>query len=49
MRWLWCRLPGPLVARIVLATIIGAGMLVMLHFTYEWMGATLVDNGGSIR
>lgn len=48
MRWLWWRLPGPLAARVAIAVVLGIAALVILHFTYEWMGANLLDNGGSI-
>lgn len=41
-------LPGPLPVRIILATIIFVVALIALMFVYDWMGANLLDSGGTI-
>jgi hypothetical protein len=41
-------LPGPLALRVLVAVVIVAGLLVGLHFFYEWLGNTLLDTGGTV-
>ncbi len=38
-------LPGPMVAKVVIAVIVA---LVALFFIYDWIGNTLLDTGGTI-
>lgn len=48
MKRLFFRLPGPMPVRVVLAVVIIIVALVVLFFVYDWMGANLLDSGGSI-
>ena len=48
MKRLFLRLPGPIPVKVVLAVVIVVIALVALFFIYDWMGANLLDSGGSI-
>lgn len=48
MRRAFFALPGPVVVKIVIATLIVVVTLIALHFIYSWMGDRLIDTGGSI-
>lgn len=41
-------LPGPMLVKVVLATIILIAALAALMLVYDWMGANLLDSGGTI-
>ena len=42
-------LPGPTPVKYVLAVIIVLVALVALFFIYDWIGANLLDTGGTIQ
>jgi len=48
MKRLVMRLPGPMPVKVLLAVVIVVLALVALFFVYDWMGANLLDSGGSI-
>jgi len=41
-------LPGPTPVRILLSIVIIAGVLVGLHFFYNWLGTIVLDTGGTV-
>ncbi|MDX2343446.1 MAG: hypothetical protein QNL12_06845 [Acidimicrobiia bacterium] len=45
----WRMLPGPLAVRIVEAVILTVVVLVLLHFFYDWLGNTILDQGGTVE
>ena len=44
----WRILPGPLPVRIVEAIVLVLVVLVLLHFFYDWLGNTILDQGGTV-
>ena len=48
MKRAFLALPGPMPVKAVFAIIIVLVALVVLHFVYEWMGATFLDTGGGV-
>ena len=48
MKRLFFKLPGPMPVKVMLAVVITVVALVVLFFIYDWMGANLLDSGGSI-
>ncbi|MGD2051696.1 MAG: hypothetical protein PVI35_04385 [Acidimicrobiia bacterium] len=48
IRRLYRMLPGPTPLRILLSIVIIAGVLVGLHFFYDWLGAIVFDTGGTV-
>jgi hypothetical protein len=42
-------LPGPMVAKIVIAVLVALVALVALFFVYDWIGSNLLDTGGTIE
>ncbi len=48
MKRAFLALPGPVLVKIAIATLIVLVTLIALHFTYTWMGDRLIDTGGSI-
>ena len=44
----WRILPGPLGVRIVTAAVLALVVLVLLHFFYDWLGNTILDQGGTV-
>ncbi len=49
MKRVYASLPGPAPLRITLAFGLLMVALVALHFFYEWLGAVLLDTGGTIE
>lgn len=49
MRRLIERLPGPLPVKYLTAAAIALVALVALFFIYDWIGANLLDTGGTIE
>ena len=49
MKRLYAALPGPAPVRVTLALVLLVGALVALHFFYEWLGAVLLDTGGTVE
>ena len=45
---IWRILPGPLAVRIAEAVLLTIVVLVVLHFTYSWLGNVLLDQGGTV-
>jgi len=45
---LYRMLPGPTAVRILVSIVIVAGLLVGLHFFYDWLGNTILDTGGAV-
>ena len=41
-------LPGPTTIRVTISLILLVAALVSLHFFYEWVGNTFLDNGGAV-
>jgi hypothetical protein len=41
-------LPGPIVAKVVIAVAVALVALVALFFIYDWIGNSLLDTGGTI-
>ena len=48
MKRAFLSLPGPMVVKVILATVIVIVGLVALFFIYDWMGTVLLDSGGTI-
>jgi hypothetical protein len=48
MKRLFLKLPGPMPVKVVLGAVIAIVALIALFFIYDWMGANLLDSGGSI-
>jgi hypothetical protein len=48
MKRAFLTLPGPIPVKVVLAIVIITVGLIVLFFTYEWMGENLLDNGGTL-
>jgi len=49
MKRLFAALPGPQPVKIILAVVIVIAALVALFFIYDWIGANLLDSGGTIQ
>jgi len=41
-------LPGPMVAKVIVAVVVALVALVALFFIYDWIGNNLLDTGGTI-
>ena len=41
-------LPGPMAVKVVIAILVALVALVVLFFVYDWVGANLLDTGGTI-
>lgn len=48
IRWVYRSLPGSRPMRIALFALLWIVFLVVLHFFYEWAGATFLDPGGGV-
>lgn len=48
MRRAFMRLPGPMPAKVVIALVLIAVLLVVLNFVYTWMGEVFLDSGGGV-
>ena len=45
----WRLLPGPLAVRIAEAVVLALIVLVLLHFSYDWLGNAILDQGGTVE
>ena len=48
MKQWFLSLPGPMVLKVVIAILVAFVALVVLFFVYDWVGANLLDTGGTI-
>ena len=48
MKQWFLSLPGPMVAKSVIAVVLAIAALVVLFFIYDWVGTNLLDTGGAI-
>ena len=48
MKQWFLSLPGPMAVKVVIAILVALVALVVLFFVYDWVGANLLDTGGTI-
>ena len=48
MKQWFLSLPGPMAVKGVIAILVALVALVVLFFVYDWVGANLLDTGGTI-